>query len=86
MDTVKYLHLKQQQRLDAEKKVRRGQDAILSKLDNQPSVGLGHGYAVDMTDAMRQVNNFDYRPTEDEVHYRRLTSGQWIDNPPPKRK
>ena len=86
MNTVKYIAHRHQQKVDAEQRQQRVKTELHNKMHNKPSVGLGHGYAVDMTDAMRQVNNFDYRPTEDEIHYRRLTSGQWIDNPPPKRK
>ncbi len=86
MDTVKYLRLKQQQKNDAKQKRLEGQENLERKLFNKPSVGLGHGYAVDMKDAIKQVNEFDYQPTQDEINYRRLTSGQWIDNPPPKQK
>ena len=83
MNTVRYIAHKHQQKVDVEQKRQRVKDELHRKMNNQPSVGLGHGYTLDMTEAMRKVNEFDYTPSEDEIHYRRLTSGQWIDNPKP---
>ena len=86
MDTVQYIRLKQQQKNDAEQKLQRSQDNRNSRVMKKTGSGLGHGYAPDMRDAMRRVNDFDYQPTEDEIHYRRKFSGQWIDSPPPPKK
>ena len=84
MDTVKYISLKQRQRRETKQKIREGQDIRNSRLDNQQTVGLGHGYTPDMSETMRKVNEFDYQSTEAEIHMRRKFSGQWIDKPPSK--
>ena len=85
MDTTEYIRLKHHQKSAEEQKSRRTRDALNRQMDNQPTIGLGHGYAPDMREAMKKVNEFNYQPTEDEIHYRRRTSGQWIDGPPPKK-
>ena len=52
-----------------------------NRLNNRPQIGLGNDYTVDMKDALKKVQNYDYVPTEDEIHYRRMTTGQFIDIP-----
>ena len=32
-----------------------------------------------MTDAYRKVRESDYKPSEDEIHFRRFTSGSYVD-------
>jgi hypothetical protein len=86
MDTVQYIRFKQQQRNDEKQKLQQGQDNRNSRVMKNTGIGLGHGYPPDMKDVIRRVNEFDYQPTEDEIHYRRLTSGSWIDKPPPNQK
>ena len=82
MDTVKYIHLKHQQKRDAEDKKRQGRESLNNRLQTQTGTGLGNAYAPDMRDALRKVNEFDYQPTEDEIHFRRKFFGQYLDNPP----
>ena len=82
MDTVQYIRFKQQQKKDAEQQLQRSQDNKNSRVMKKTGSGLGHGYAPDMRDAMKKVNEFDYQPTEAEIHYRRKFSGQLIDCPP----
>ena len=36
---------------------------------------------VDMKDAYKEVLGKNYKPTPEETHYRRFTSGSWIDCP-----
>ena len=86
MDTVQYIRFKHQQKLNAETKVRQSQDGLNQKLNHQTGAGLGNGYAPDMRDALRRVNEFDYQPTEDEIHFRRKFFGQYLDSPPPHQK
>ena len=71
MNTVQYIRFKQQQKHDAETKMRQTQDALNHKLNHQTGAGLGNGYAPDMRDALRRVNEFDYEPTEDKIRCRR---------------
>jgi hypothetical protein len=69
----------------AELKRQRGnREYYNTRLDKQKPIGLGNGYTTDMRDALKQVQEYDYIPTEDEIHYRRFTTGQFIDTP--KRK
>ena len=82
MDTVQYIRFKHQQKNEEQQKIRQGQDNRNSRVMTNTRIGLGSGNPPDMRDAMRRVNEFDYQPSEDEIHYRRLTSGQWTDKPP----
>ena len=81
MDTLKYIHFKHQQKNEEKQRLQQSQDNRNSRVMKPTGQGLGHGNPPDMRDAMRKVNEFNYTPTEDEIHYRRLTSGTWIDKP-----
>ena len=38
-----------------------------------------HNTIPDMKDAYSQVVNSGHKPTPEEIHYRRFTSGSWVD-------
>lgn len=38
-----------------------------------------HNSTPNMTDAYRKVRSSGYKPTDDEIHFRRFTSGSWVD-------
>ena len=40
-----------------------------------------HTTIPDMRDAYSRVQNSGYVPSDAEVHYRRVTSGAWVDKP-----
>ena len=82
MTPIQYMKFKQQQTNAALKKTQDARDGLNSRLDHKQGIGLGHGYATDMNSALQQVRDFQYTPSQEEIHYRRVTSGQWIDNPP----
>ena len=86
MDTVQYIRFKHKQMNDEKQKLQQSQDNRNNRVMRKTGSGLGHGNPPDMRDAMRRVNEFDYEPSEDEIHYRRLTSGSWIDKPPSNQK
>ena len=39
-----------------------------------------HDTIPNMTDAYSQVVNSGHKPTPEEIHYRRFTSGSWVDS------
>ena len=81
---MEYMRLKHRQKNEQNDKVIEDKKRLYKSLDNNTTVGLGNGYATDMREALKQVNEYDYQMSEDEIHYRRLTSGQWIDATPNK--
>jgi len=40
----------------------------------------------DMRSAYQAVRDVEYTPTEEEIHYRRFTSGSWLDGASHKKK
>ena len=84
MDTAQYIRFKHQQKNDEKQKLQQSLDNKNSRLMKNTGIGLGNGNPPDMRDAMRRVNEFDYQPTEDEIHYRRKYFGQYLDSPPVK--
>lgn len=76
---MEYMRLKHQQKSEEQAKLLRGKEQLYNRISGGAKIGLGNGYTLDMKDALKQVNDFDYTPTEAEIHYRRYTSGQWTD-------
>ena len=76
---MKYIRQKQLEKNAKEKYELDQRLQLYQQKENRPVQGLGFNVNPDMRDAMKQVNSFDYKPTEDEIHYRRYTSGVWTD-------
>ena len=76
---MQYIRNQQLQKNAKEEHEKNQRLQLYKKREDRPVQGLGFNVNPDMREAMKQVNNFDYKPTEDEIHMRRYTSGQWID-------
>ena len=79
---MKYIWQKHKERHAEKERLKDNQTQLQQSMDRKTVVGLGMGYSPDMRDALKKVNDFGYVPTPEEIHYRRFTSGQWIDNSP----
>jgi len=72
-----YLRIKQSERL---KEKERQQDSIESRNKRFiDSVRTQHSKPLDMTSAYQQVIEKQHKPTPEEIHFRRFTSGGWVD-------
>jgi hypothetical protein len=74
---LQYLRMKSSERL---KEKERHQDSLESRSDRfQDSVRTRHSKQVDMTSAYQKVLDKQHKPTPEEIHFRRFTSGGWVD-------
>ena len=79
MTTIhEYLRLKGQKELDDKMKSQGNRDIINQKLDRSMrtrSTGIP-----DMRSAYLEVRNSNHKPTPEEIHFRRFTSGSYQDS------
>ena len=81
---MNYIWQKHRERHAERERQKGNKESFNNRLDNKPNIGLGNGYTTDMRQALQKVAEYDYVPTEDEIHYRRFTTGQWVDKPAEK--
>jgi hypothetical protein len=75
---LQYLRMKEAQKQAEESKVR---ESIQSRNKAfEESVKTRHTSTINMADAYREVVDKNYKPTPEEIHLRRFTSGSWIDS------
>ena len=75
---LQYLRMKAAQKQAEESKVR---DSIQSRNEAfEESVKTRHSSTINMADAYREVVDKNYKPTAEEIHLRRFTSGSWVDS------
>ena len=74
-DSIQY-----QDRLDREHQQRQQEvsDREFAQLERRTTTR--HDPFVDMRDALAQVRAKNYQPTQDEIEFRRFTSGGFVDN------
>lgn len=75
--TMGYIALKAKQEREVKKKRQDSRDAENKLLMKRTTTTTNP--IPDMTDAYSKVMNSGYTPTEEEIHYRRLTSGRVMD-------
>jgi hypothetical protein len=76
---LQYIRQKQLEKNTKEKYEKDQRLQLYKKKENTSVQGLGFNVNPDMKEAMKQVNSFDYKPTEGEIHYRRYISGVLTD-------
>lgn len=69
-----------QDRLDREHQQRQQEVSAREYAQLERTTTTRHDPFVDMTDALAQVRAKNYQPTQQEVEFRRFTSGGFIDN------
>ncbi len=74
---LQYLRMKAYDRLKDEKRQRNSIESRNKRFED--SVRTQHSKPVDMTSAYQQVIDKQHRPTPEEIHFRRFTSGGWVD-------
>ena len=79
---LKYMRQKAKEKYEEELRQRDNRNVSYEKLDR--SVRTRHSTIPDMTDAYAQVRNSNHTPTEQEIHFRRFTSGSIMDKPKQK--
>lgn len=74
-DSIQY-----QDRLDREHQQRQQEVSDREFAQLERSTTTRHDPFVDMRDALAQVRAKNYQPTQDEIEFRRFTSGGFVDN------
>jgi len=77
---LQYLRQKSLEQNQQELELRKGMDFNNQKLDK--SVQTKFSTIPNMRDAYSAVRNSGHIPSEKEIHYRRFTSGSYVDVPP----
>ena len=73
-----YLRMKGQETLDTKMKDQGNRDLVNRKLDQ--SMTTRATSIPDMRSAYEQVRNSGHKPTPEEIHFRRFTSGSYVDS------
>jgi hypothetical protein len=74
-DAIQY-----QDRLDREHQQRQQEVSAREYAQLERTTTTRHDPFVDMRDALAQVRAKNYQPTQDEIEFRRFTSGGFLDN------
>jgi hypothetical protein len=74
-DSIQY-----QDRLDREHQQRQQEVSAREYAQLERTTTTRHDPFVDMRDALAQVRAKNYQPTQDEIEFRRFTSGGFLDN------
>ena len=69
-----------QDKLDREHQQRQQEVSAREYAQLERTTTTRHDPFVDMRDALAQVRAKNYRPTQDEIEFRRFTSGGFLDN------
>jgi len=73
-------YIQYQDRLDREHQQRQQEVSAREFAQLERTTTTRHDPFVDMRDALAQVRDKNYQPTQQEIEYRRFTSGGFLDN------
>jgi len=73
-------YIQYQDKLDRELQQRRQEVSAREFAQLERTTTTRHDPFVDMRDALAQVRAKNYQPTQDEIEFRRFTSGGFLDN------
>jgi hypothetical protein len=73
-------YIQYQDRLDREHQKRQQEVSAREYAQLERTTTTRHDPFVDMRDALAQVRAKNYQPTQDEIEFRRFTSGGFLDN------
>jgi len=73
-------YIQYQDRLDREHQQRQQEVSAREYAQLERTTTTRHDPFVDMRDALAQVRAKNYQPTQDEIEFRRFTSGGFLDN------
>jgi len=73
-------YIQYQDKLDREHQQRQQEVSAREYAQLERTTTTRHDPFVDMRDALAQVRAKNYQPTQDEIEFRRFTSGGFLDN------